>query len=293
MSSSANGPIGSLEFMSFKQFVQTKFGFVVANLLGAVVVVIIGLGILFACLKHYTQHGIEVEVPAITGMQIIEAEEALEAQNLKLVIVDSTFSNNVPLGTVVEQTPSAGSHAKKDRSVYVMINSSFRRKVELPDLHDISYRQAQSTLRALGLQVGATLYEPSEYKDIVLEVRYDGQPLEPGDKLEEGSKVTMVVGRGKGTAYVAVPSLQGKTLAQARSLLIDRYHLTVGLIQYDEATGGEAEGLIGGEELIVYQQNPTPGTQVLEGTGIDIKLSSDVEKALTTSEDEPQDDDFF
>lgn len=277
--------------MKIKDFVKTRFGFVVANLLGAAVAVIIGLGILFVCLRHYTQHGIEVEVPVITGMQIIEAEEVLEAQNLKLVIVDSTFSNNVPLGTIVEQTPLAGSHAKKDRSVYVMINSSFRRQVEMPDLHDISYRQAQSTLRALGLQVGTTVYEPSEYKDIVLEVRCDGQSLEPGDKLEEGSKVTMIVGRGKGTAYVAVPSLQGKTLAQARSLLIDRYHLTVGLIQYDNDELMN-EGLMN-EELIVYQQSPTPGTQVLEGTGIDIKLSSDVEKALTTSEDEPQDDDFF
>ena len=148
-------------------------------------------------------------------------------------------------------------------------------------------------MRALGLQIGQTYYEPSEYKDIVLEVRLGDKALEPGDKVSEGSVVSMVVGRGKGTAYVEVPSLQGKTLAEVRSLLIDRYHLTVGLIQYDEATSGEAEELIGGEEMIVYQQKPTPGTRVLEGTSIDIKLSKDVEKALISSEDEPEDEDFF
>ncbi len=281
--------------MKIKQFIQTKFGFVVANVVGAVVVALIALCILFAWLRHYTQHGVEVEVPAVTGMLQVEAQERLAEQNLALVVVDSTYSNNVPLGTVVEQTPPAGSRAKKDRSVYVMINASCRRQVEMPDLHDISYRQAQSTLRALGLQIGQTYYEPSEYKDIVLEVRLGDQALEPGDKVEEGSVIAMVVGRGKGTAYVEVPSLQGKTLAEARSLLIDRYHLTVGLIEYDEVDGqaigdGEQET---DEAVIVYQQKPTPGTKVLEGTGIDIKLSKDVEKALISSEDEPEDEDFF
>lgn len=279
--------------MKIKEFVKTKFGFILANLVGVVVVTLIALCILFGWLRHYTQHGVEVEVPAITGMLQFEAQQVLKEQNLMLVVVDSTYSNNVPLGTIVEQTPPAGSHAKKDRSVYVMINSFCRRQVEMPDLHDISYRQAQSTLRALGLQIGQTYYEPSEYKDIVLEVRLGDKALEPGDKVSEGSVVSMVVGRGKGTAYVEVPSLQGKTLAEVRSLLIDRYHLTVGLIQYDETTSGEAEGLIGGEEMIVYQQKPTPGTRVLEGTSIDIKLSKDVEKALISSEDEPEDEDFF
>lgn len=284
----------------FKQFVQTKFGFVVANLVAAVVVAILGVTILFICLRHYTQHGVEVEVPSITGLQKIEAEQLLSEQDLILVVIDSTYSNEVELGTIVEQTPIAGSKAKKDRSVYVMINASCRRQVMMPDLHDISYRQAQSTLRALGLTIGKTFYEPSEYKDIVLEVRYNEEPLEPGDKVTEGSVVTLIVGRGKGTAYVEVPSLQGKTLAQARSLLIDRYHLTIGLIQYDndelitlQANEVSANEGLENEDLIVYQQHPASGTRVLEGTCVDIKLSRDVEKALTSGGDDPDDEDFF
>lgn len=277
--------------MKIKKFIQTKVGFVIANGVIALVLVIIGMSILFACLRHYTQHGIEVEVPMITGLQVTEAEELLTEQQLSLVIVDSTFSNDVPLGTIVEQTPPAGSHAKKNREVYVMINSSYHRQVEIPNLHDISYRQAQSTLRSLGLHVGAIEYEPSEYKDIVLEVRHGEESLEAGDMLAEGSIVTLVVGRGKGTAYVAVPSLQGKTLTQARSLLIDRYHLTLGLVEIDEATGDRQQAT--DEEYVVYQQYPTPGTQVLEGTRVDIKLSSDIEKAISTTIEEPQDEDFF
>ena len=277
--------------MKIKDFIKTKFGFVVANLVGAFVLAVIAICVLFGWLRNYTQHGVEVQVPVITGLQMAEAEKALAEQHLVLIVVDSTFSNDVPLGTIVEQTPPAGSHAKRDRSVYAMINSTCRRQVELPDLHDISYRQAQSTLRALGLQVGTVTYEPSEYKDIVLEICYGDTPLQPGDKIAEGSTVTMIVGRGKGTAYVAVPNLQGKTLAEARSLLIESYHLTIGLIEYDESVDDRQQ--TANEEYIVYRQSPASGTQVLEGTGIDIKLCSDIEKALSSNNEEPQDEDFF
>lgn len=271
-----------------KDFLNTKFGFVLMNLGIAVVVGIILIFVVFGWLKHYTQHGVEVEVPNIVGLQKMEAEQCLADSGLKIVIIDSTFSNNVPLGTIVEQNPPVGSHAKKDRSVYVIINSSFHRQVEIPDLHDISYRQAQTTLQAIGLRIGRVLYEPSEYRDIVLELRHEGEPLNAGDRLDEGSEVTMVVGKGKGTEKVKVPSLQGKTLAEVRALLIEHYHLTVGLVRYDETPAPDKI-----EEYIIYQQSPTPGTSVVEGTGIDVNLTLDVEKAITQTVEEPEEDDFF
>ncbi len=270
------------------KFTDTKVGFILLNVGIAAVVGLIILFSVFGWLRHYTQHGIEVVVPNITGLQYIEANQCLADSGLQIVIIDSTFSNTVPLGTIVEQIPPEGSHAKKDRPVYVIINSSYHRQVEIPDLHDISYRQAKATLRTLNIEVAKVEYEPSEYRDIVLELRYQGQPLNPGDKIDEGSQVTMVIGKGKGTEKVKVPSLQGKSLAQARSMLIDHYHLTVGVVRYDETP--EPDKM---EEYIIYQQYPTPGTSVLEGTGVDIHLSLDVEKAITNTVEDTEEDDFF
>lgn len=271
-----------------KAFLQTRFGIVILNVAIAVGILVVVLVSVHLWLQHYTQHGIEVVVPNVTGMQYDEAQQCLADSCLQLVIIDSTFSNTVPLGTIVEQIPEAGGFAKKDRPVYAIINSSYHRQVEIPDLHDISYRQAQATLRSLGISVGKVEYEPSEYRDIVLDLRYQGRPLIPGEKINEGTSITMVVGKGKGTIKVKVPSLQGKSLTEARSLLINVAHLTLGLVQYDEPPVVENIG-----DYIIYRQSPTPGTSVVEGTGVDVNLTLDIEKAITNSSDDPGEDDFF
>lgn len=271
------------------KFINTKLGLILLNVGMAVVVGVILLFIVFGWLKHYTQHGVEVVVPNVTGMQYLEAEQCLADSSLQLVIIDSTFSNTVPLGTIVEQNPSEGSSAKKGRAVYAIINSSYHRQVEIPNLQDISYRQAQATLASMGIKVGNIEYEPSEYKDIVLDLRYKGKPLVPGEKLSEGTAITMVVGRGKGTEKVRVPSLQGKHLSEAHSQLINVSHLTVGFVRYDETPNMENI-----DSFIIYRQSPSPGTMVLEGTGVEVSLTLDIEKAITTNiSEEKEDDDFF
>ena len=56
-------------------------------------------------LRGYTQHGVEVEVEDVRGLVVAEAEPILNAKGLRLVVVDSTYSDKVPFGTIVEQDP--------------------------------------------------------------------------------------------------------------------------------------------------------------------------------------------
>jgi beta-lactam-binding protein with PASTA domain len=192
----------------------------------------------------------------------------------------------VPFGTIVDQNPPADTHAKNGRSVYVIINAQSVRQVPIPDLHDISYRQAEATLKSLGISVKDYVYEPSEYKDLILDIRQNGRSIEAGERLDEGSDVTLVIGRGKGTEKVAVPNLCGKSLSEARSLLLSRY-LTLGIFEYDVEPTEETESL-----YIVYKQEPTAGTMIIEGSRVDLKLSTDIEKAAVLTE-ESDEDDFF
>lgn len=260
--------------------------FMLKNLLAAVLIGIVLLIILFSWLRRYTEHGIEVEIPDVTGMYIEEAQTILAAHNLQCQVVDSTYSKKVPLGTIVEQNPPALSHAKRNRTVYLIINASYRRQVPMPELHDISYRQAEATLRSLNLEIADIIYEPSEYKDLVLDVRQGGESLEAGSRVAEGSQVILVVGKGKGSELVATPNLLGKTITEARSLLLSQY-LTLGGLSYDEPPTEETAEL-----YIVYKQDPAPGRLIIEGSRVDVSLSTDMEKA-TMSHVEEQDDDFF
>jgi beta-lactam-binding protein with PASTA domain len=265
---------------------ESRWAFVLKNVLLAIGIGIAVLLILLAYLKRYTEHGIEFEVPDITGMYLEEARSSVESAGLTMVIIDSTYSKKVPLGTVVEQNPPAYSHAKRGRLVYVIINAQHVRQIPLPELHDISYRQAEATLKSLGINVSNYVYEPSEYKDLILDVRQNGQSLAAGDRIDEGSDVVLVIGRGKGTEKIAVPNLCGKTLQEARSILLGKY-LTLGIYEYDEAPTDETESL-----YKVYQQEPNAGKIVLEGSRVDLYLSKDLEKAIISVEN-TNDEDFF
>lgn len=275
------------EIMSIKTFFNdTKIGFILKNLLIALAIGIVLLIVLLSYLKRYTEHGIEVEVPNVTGMYIEEANTLAAHEGLQIEVVDSTYSKKVPLGTIVEQTPVANSHCKHGRPIYVIINSKTVRQVPLPNLHDISYRQAEATLRTLNIGVGNCIYEPSEYRDLVLDVRKGGKSVQPGERLDEGSMVTLVIGRGRSNAKVEVPNIIGRSLTGARSTLLSKY-LTLGMIAYDEDPTPETSSL-----YVVYKQEPAAGTVLYEGSRVDLYLTTDIEKAIS-AQNTNDEDDFF
>ena len=193
-----------------------------------VLAVLVAVGILIgliAWLRTYTQHGVEVEVNDVRGMVLAEAEPLLSAEGLVLVVIDSTYSDQVPFGTIVEQDPKPFSHAKHGRAVYVTINATTKRQVTMPN-------------------------------------------------LQVGTQVRLVVGYGRGTEEVEVPSVIGLTLQEARALLLS-HRLTVGAISYDEP---EEEGV----NQYVYRQIPAEGSKLIEGETVALKLSKQIEKAATT-----------
>ena len=110
--------------------------------------------------------------------------------------------------------------------------------------------------------------------------------MNAGARLEEGSKILLIIGRGQGTEEVSVPSVIGKPLDEARSWLM-AHALTVGIVEYDIPPTEENKQL-----YIVYSQSPAIGTVVVEGSNINLKLSLDIEKTVT-ADNEQDEEDFF
>lgn len=267
-------------------FNKTDLKFIGWNILAAILVGVLLIFGVVSQLRRYTQHGIEVEVTDVRGLVMAEAEPLLAAQGLHMVVIDSTYSDKVPFGTIVDQDPKPASHAKHGRAVYVTVNASTKRQITMPDLQDMSYRQAETTLKGLGLRVDSIYeYEPSAYRDLVLDVKSQGESVKPGDKIAVGSKVRLVVGYGKGSEHVEVPSVIGLTLQDARSLLLC-HRLTVGAVYRDEA---EEEGLV----QYVYRQVPRAGEKILEGETVALHLSVDIEKAAMENNHTDNDDNWF
>lgn len=265
---------------------MAKWRYVLFNLIAAVVACSILLIALILGLRHYTQHGTEVVVPDITKMHIEEARIFAAAEGLNVEVIDSTYSSKTPLGTIVEQNPSKGSHVKNGRTIYVIQNARFRRPVVMPELRDLSLRQAEATIKSIGLVIKDIIYEPSTFKNIILDIRVCDTSLVTGTRLEEGTPITLIVGKGQGVREVTVPHIMGKSFEEARSWLLAN-SLTLGSVEYDIPPTEETQ-----PQYIIYQQTPQSGIVIVEGTSVNIKLSTDIEKAITTNE-ESDEEDFF
>lgn len=163
--------------------------------LTAIFAVVVGIIVYtFNKLDTYTSHGISVEVPQVYGMADSTAVELLEKNKLQGVISDSRYDAELPARCVIEQIPAPGSYVKEGRHIYLTVNSGSRPLIAVPDVADNSSRRAAE--RKL-INAGFTLTDPQYIDgetDWVYQVLFEGEPLELGAKVPEGSELTIVIG---------------------------------------------------------------------------------------------------
>lgn len=182
--------------MSWKKFLTSPVFF--KNFAIALLIVAVAVFGVMKFLSVATNHGEEIPVPNLSKMSVEKAEERLNDIDLELHLLDTVdYNPSFPPYSVVEQDPLSAVTVKDGRKVYVKINAGGYTKVALPELVQKTYRQALSTLRALGLQEGDVKYVEYMAKDVVLEVKQNGKTLKAGDKILKSSKIDFVLGDGK------------------------------------------------------------------------------------------------
>ncbi len=117
---------------------MTNKAFVWGNLIAFVVVVVLLLVGAWFGLSRYTRHGEQFVVPTLTGMTQSEAFETLRSRDLIPVVSDSVYSKDVREGRIVSQKPAAGQEVKRERVVYLTINSHSMPTAAVPDVADNS-----------------------------------------------------------------------------------------------------------------------------------------------------------
>lgn len=145
-----------------------------------------------------TNHGEEIIVPNLSKLTLQQAEDKLDELNLDFELLDTVdYNATFPKLSVVQQDPHPGEKVKQNRVIYLKINSSGYSKVRIPELIQKTYRQAMPTLLALGLEVGDTTYIPNLAKDMVLEMKMNGNPVKAGMQVPKMTKIDLVLGDGK------------------------------------------------------------------------------------------------
>ncbi|MGB7784627.1 MAG: PASTA domain-containing protein [Salinimicrobium sp.] len=184
--------------MTFLKFLFSKTFLI--QLVLAVLALFLIVFVLMQWLDYSTNQDERIEVPNLARLSLDKVDEKLDELDLRREILDSAnYNPDFPPYAVIDQVPLPGKSVKENRKIYLTLNPSGYRKVEIPEgLIRRTRRQVEPTLKSLGFQIGSITYKPDVAKDAVLELRHKGEKVEPGDKLLKTSKIDLVLGDGSG-----------------------------------------------------------------------------------------------
>ncbi len=223
-------------------------------------------------LRQYTRHNEGMRVPDVKGLSLPEAEAMLATRQLRAVVIDSVYTDEIPRSSVVDQDPGPGVDVKPDRKVYLVMNAGQPKMINMPRLVDLSKRQAISVLDIIGLTVKELQYKPDPCTDCVIEQLYKGQPIEPDERIRRGESITLVLGSGEKGERVPVPDLLGLTHAEV-GMVLNMASLNLGVLVECIGCNSMADSTL----ARVRQQSPRPGASnmIPLGSMIDIWLTMD------------------
>ena len=189
------------------------------NLVAGLVLMVVLLFLLSIILGPCTRHGKNKTVPNVVGKSFAEAEKILDNNGFDVKVQDSIYTDTTAKGSVLRQVPEGDAIVKVSRTVWLTVNRQVPPTVEMPNLKDFSFRNAELQLKNMGLRVGDTLYVHDFAKNTVQEQRYNGSPIAPGTKIQQGSVIDLVLSDGVGEAEFTVPNLIGMTFNDAKNFI--------------------------------------------------------------------------
>jgi len=191
--------------------------------------IIIALLMDFIIMPNYTNYNEGVTVPDVTKLSLEEADSLLTSYGLRFEVHDRRAHSAYPANYVIDQSPTAKQLVKPNRKVYLTVNTETTPKVVVPNVVNLSYRNARLQLENHGLTVGSTSYESDRFRNTILR-----QSIAPEDTVARGTAVNLVVSDGLGTRMVQVPDVEGLRLSEAQQQIM-RAGLRVGEIRFEPA----------------------------------------------------------
>ncbi|MDR1722626.1 MAG: PASTA domain-containing protein [Tannerella sp.] len=154
------------------------------------------IGIVLKGIDSYTNHNQAVLVPDVKGLQLEDAAPFFEKNFLHYTVIDSIYSKDVMPGAIVELSPEVNSKVKKNRIVYVTINAKTEEMAAIPEVTDVSFRQAYALLKSTGFFDVELKYVSGEFRDLAIGVEYGGKIVNTGTRVPMTAKLVLVLGDG-------------------------------------------------------------------------------------------------
>ena len=185
---------------------------------------------------------------------------------------DETYDSSSAAGTIIRQTPGAGRTVKEKQKVTLTVSLGTE-YVTVPETKNMDADDAKQTLLDKGLRVTK---KPIVDATVATGAVAYTEPA-AGETVEGGSTVIMYVSREAAQTEAVVPSLNGRTIEEAREEIKNRLISLSVVEQASEQPAGT-----------VINQYPEAGTKVRIGSGITVYVSTGVPEVVAETPTEPQ-----
>lgn len=250
---------------------------VLVSIGGVLATLAVVIMITLACVNWIPSLSKSYSVPNVINMTLEQAQTTLKDNNLKHSIIQ-VVSDEVEAGTVLEQSPVAGTAVKKNTVIELSVavaaddetgdtEETDSEMIEVPDVMRIDADRAQEILEKAGLFVKDIT---SEYSDEVMEGMVISQTPVARGKVAKGTGVTLVISKGQEkAAMTTVPNLIGQTVEEATASL-KASNLSMGKQKEEYSDRYEAG--------VIMRQGVSAGTSVEEGSTVGITVSKGPEQ---------------
>jgi serine/threonine-protein kinase len=188
-----------------------------------------------------------VPVPDLTNITKAQAIDKLTASGLAVGAIDSTYSENVAAGTVLDWNPKG--QQPRHTPIALAVSAGPRPRT-VPSVAGKTFDQAAAALQQIGLTaVRADVFSDTVQKDQVI-----GTSPAAGASVDRGGKVTVNV--SKGPDLVAVPDVSGKSVQDATTTM--------------QQAGIQVGNVFGPPTKKVFVTDPPAGTQVHRNSSVNL-----------------------
>lgn len=241
--------------MSFRSKARALFRFVfLLAILGTVAL------ISFVAAIRFTVHGPQETLSNLTGQPVQQAERALEARGLELIVEDHLYSSTIPLDGIISQMPAPGTSVRSGQHVHVLISLG-PPMVKVPDLLGTNFRAARVSAIQQGLTIGdiASLYWPGSERDEVI-----AQEPPASAKDVRSPALDFLVSLGDPEPAYVCPSFIGRNVTTAKRELSGAGFKNLQIANI--SSPGSAAGT-------VIKQVPLPGTRITPDIAFNLQVA--------------------
>ena len=235
-----------------------RHNFALPLIILAVLLLIGAIAGTFLGVKYYLSGGSArtQPVPQLCGKTYEEAAAKAEDYGFTVTCSDREYSDTIPAGCVISQSPDAGGAYKNGNSISVVVSLGMDTDT-IPDLVGMTLDEAREALAAMGMEIGSVTYRISD-----VAIGYIcGQSLPAGSDGKAGDIIDVSVSALEAN-FVELPDVVGLSYQEAVMTVSDAGFDRI-FISY-----GDASLFTDGQ---VTAESPAPG-DTLRGSAVTLTI---------------------